>query len=164
MKISFFVALPLFLSVTSGTFAETVESAPSDESILELMELMEVEQILDQTIQSMESMMEMAISQSLATSGASKKDFEEAEKVREVMMEWLEEELSYDFLIELYVPSYRETFTQVEVDQLIEFFSGPVGQMLIRKQPELMNSFLQKYQSEIGPMMERFQTKLTESL
>ncbi|MBC2601366.1 DUF2059 domain-containing protein [Puniceicoccus vermicola] len=158
------IALPLFLlgSFTS-TFAED-EQTPSKESIVELLDLMETKKIIDQTMDQMEQVMEVSINQ--ATQGKPLDEEEQAQldQTREAMNEWLREELNYDFLLKMYVPSFEETFTQTEVDQLIEFYSSPVGQMFVQKQPKLMQSFMQRYQQQIGPMMQRFQQKLQENL
>jgi|AntAceMinimDraft_17_1070374.scaffolds.fasta_scaffold04442_5 hypothetical protein len=157
-----FIPLALFTSFSSLLAAEA--DVPSEDSIKELLELMETEKILEQTMEQMEQIMQVTVAQSMQGQSMSAEDQEDVSEMQSTMMEWLSEELNYDFLLEMYIPAYKETFNQLEVDQLIEFYESPVGKMFVKKQPQLMQSFMQRYQKQIGPMMQRFQGKLQENL
>ena len=50
---------------------------------------------------------------------------------------------------------YADTFTQEEVDGLIAFYDGPIGQSLIAKTPELTLRSLQMMQQRMGPVLQR---------
>ncbi|MGE9290056.1 MAG: DUF2059 domain-containing protein [Puniceicoccales bacterium] len=157
-------SLPLlFLSAFSLLQAEESQT-PTEDSIIELLELMETEKILDQTMVQMEQLMEVSINQAVQGQSLDENERKQLDQTRKTMTEWLQEELNYDFLLQMYIPAFEETFTQTEVNQLIEFYSSPVGQMFVKKQPQLMQSFMQRYQQQIGPMMQRFQQKLQQNL
>jgi len=69
----------------------------------------------------------------------------------------LKEELSWDKVKDQYVQTYREMFSQEEIDGLIAFYQTPVGQSLVSKQPELTNRTMTILQQRMAPVMQRIQ-------
>lgn len=47
-------------------------------------------------------------------------------------------EINPNELVEMCIPSYEKHFTHAEIKQLLAFYETPLGQKLIRTQPELM--------------------------
>ena len=52
-------------------------------------------------------------------------------------------DMPMDELLQAMVPIYRRHLTKSDIDEMIRFFSGPVGQKLLREQPQMMQEGMQ---------------------
>ena len=77
------------------------------------------------------------------------------------MMAIIKDDLSWDKMKEMFVQTYRETFSQEDIDGLIAFYKSPTGQAFVDKQPELMKRTMALMQQRMVPMMQEIQ-KMTQ--
>jgi len=99
------------------------------------------------TMHSMMNIMADALSGSLGSAG---KDPE----MSQFMIKLVKEEL--DQMVAAYIPKlariYAETFDEQELKDLLAFYTSPVGQRLVEKQPELSRRGLEAVQPLVAPM------------
>ncbi|MGF1657130.1 MAG: DUF2059 domain-containing protein [Verrucomicrobiales bacterium] len=153
----------LLLSSCVITLAARAET-PSLESIHKLLELTESRKMLDEFLPQMRALMEHARDETLAEVEDAQRAREFYDKTQDVMFEVMEEELSWDTMLEMYIPIYQETFTQEEIDGLIEFYESSVGQAFINKQPILMQNVMTQMQGKVGGLVEKLQERLEKLL
>lgn len=63
--------------------------------------------------------------------------------------------MTWDRFKSLYMSVYRETFTQEELNGILEFYQSPAGQSFIAKMPTLMSKIMQQMPDLMAPMMEK---------
>ena len=146
------LVLAAIVLVAFGTGAR---AAASPESVERLMQVMKVQSQLDAVYAQTLPMMQNAMRQSLA----GRMDAGDAERLFNNVMPRvnaiLREELGWTKLKPGFAAIYGETFTQQEVDGLIAFYEGPIGQALVAKTPQLTQRSFQMMQERMGPVMQK---------
>lgn len=143
------------LALVIAAAASAAQAAASAESVEKLMQVMQVQRQLDavyaQTLPAMQNAMKQSMAQQ--ANGA------EAQRMFDTVMPRvnavIREELSWSKLKPGFASVYAETFTQQEVDGLITFYQGPVGQALVAKTPQLAKASMMMMQERMGPVMQR---------
>ncbi len=59
---------------------------------------------------------------------------------------------------DIYLQTYRETFTQDEVNSIIMFYSTPAGKAMVEKVPIAMQKAATLTQARLGPFIQKLQT------
>lgn len=154
MKITF--ALVLVLALAFGVQAQTASPAQaaspapatppanlsSEQSVNEMLKLMQLENLLKTALKQMNEGMEkgMEASMSKATSGRELTPAQKAEveDFRKKFKATMVEELSIDKITSIYAQTYRDTFTQEEVNGVIAFYKSPAGKAVTEKNPDVM--------------------------
>ena len=154
MKITF--ALVLVLAFAFGVQAQTASPAnaaspapatppanlSSEQSVNEMLKLMQLENLLKSALKQMNEGMEkgMEASMSKATSGRELTPAQKAEveDFRKKFKTTMAEELSIDKITSIYAQTYRQTFTQEEVNGVIAFYKSPAGKAVTEKNPDVM--------------------------
>ena len=151
------ISLLLILACTLTTQA----APPSDTSINELMKAMQLETLLNQALKQMDDGMSKSMEQGLQKSiqgkdlSASQKAA--VEKFRAKFDATVKEELAFSKVKDIYQQSYRETFTQEEVDQITAFYKSPAGKAITEKYPTAMQKANNLMQARIGPLTTKLQ-------
>ena len=74
---------------------------------------------------------------------------ENAQKRTNEVLDLIMREMSWDKLKADYLAIYAETLTAGELEGLVKFYKGPIGQKFIEKQPELMKRSMQISQKQM---------------
>jgi hypothetical protein len=80
---------------------------------------------------------------------------EEAARMKEFASNWTEkmfQHMPYDELMEAIMPAYQHHFTHGEVQELIRFYSSPVGKKLVAETPAVMA----EYMESIRPVLQKW--------
>ena len=144
------------------TLSVSLQAAPpSDESINQLLELSKAGKLMDSVWGQMDGMMKASLQQ--VTKGKPLSTDEQAimDRQQTKMMAIIKDDLSWDKMKEMFVQTYRETFSQEDIDGLIAFYKSPTGQAFVDKQPELMKRTMALMQQRMVPMMQEIQ-KMTQ--
>jgi hypothetical protein len=143
--------------VTSGP-------APTDDSIRHLLQVMNARELVDNIHVQMKSISSSMLSKLLQGKPISP----EQQQAIDTAMTRIEEAeaalLSWEKLEPLYLKIYRETFTQAEVDGMITFYSSPVGQAVVRKLPQAMQSAVTTMQQQVVTELLPKLTQITQDL
>ena len=67
-----------------------------------------------------------------------------------------------DEMVEAMVPIYRRHLSKSDVDEMIRFFGGPVGQKLLREQPQMMQEGMRAGAAVAEKRMEEIKIKISE--
>jgi hypothetical protein len=144
----------------------TQAAPPSDASITELMKAMQLETLLNQALKQMDEGMSKGMEQGLQKSiqGKELNPAQKAavEKFRTKFDTTVKEELAFSKVKDIYQQSYRETFTQEEVDAITAFYKSSAGKAITEKYPMAMQKANDLMQARIGPLTSKLQTMLDE--
>ena len=148
-------ALGAVLLAALATLAPPVLAAASTGSVEKLLSVMKVEKQLDlmytQTLPAMQAGMRQSLGQQMGPAEADKAAQSIAPKVNAV----IREELSWAKLKPEFVQVYAETFSQAEIDAMIQFYSSPTGAGLVDKMPQVAQRSAIMMQKRMGPVMQR---------
>ncbi len=112
----------------------TAQAQPSDQSLDELMRLTSMEKLTDSLIGQLEQDLRQTFNgatRGMALTQQQQKAFELAPSR---VTQALRPELNWENLFKpMFLTVYRETFTQAEVDGMIEFYKTPAGKASIEK-------------------------------
>jgi hypothetical protein len=76
----------------------------------------------------------------------------------------MQPEFNWDVLKPEFVRMYSETFTQEEVDGLIQFYRSPLGVALIQKMPLVVNRCMQITQARLAAVLPKLQPVIAEAI
>ncbi len=126
----------------------------------ELLEVANGRQIHDQMHSYMASMME----QQFNSMGLPPEGREAAAMVQKEIMDWFSEVFAWEQVRDMYVDTYVEVFTEKELKELVDFYKSPLGQKMLAKMPELLETSMRKSQEMLQNHMPEFQKKLEKSI
>lgn len=156
----------LLLVVTSSLLALSVVAAvpPTKESVERLLNDANVQRNLQLLLHQMDTVSRSAMSRALRGQKLTPDARQLAEKLEAKTMADMKDALSWSKMKGLYIQAYSETFTQKEIDGLIDFYESPAGKAFVAKMPEVMNKTSALMQERIGPMLKRLQNDIRESI
>jgi len=119
----------------------------------ELLTSMKVDKMIDQLLQQMPAMFQQQMQQ-LNMSGADK---DKADKLMQDLTMYVREQLDWTKMKPEYVLIYSETFSEQELQGLVDFYKSPVGQAFIEKMPVVMSKTMQIQQGKMADVMAHVQ-------
>lgn len=154
------------LLVTSALFALSVVKAatPTKASVERLLRDVNVQQNLTRLLQQMDAASRNAMDQAFRGQKLTPEAQKLAEQLDEKIMADLKDELSWEKMKDLYVQAYSETFTQKDIDGLIDFYESPAGKAYVAKMPAVMDKTSALMQGRIGPIVKRLQNDVRNSV
>jgi hypothetical protein len=149
-------ALCTFALVTKGRAEDTQRRALAEE----LLGLMDIQKNIEKSYEMVKQMVPAQLKQM----GVSEETLRDKAKVEmQKMMDLIMNEMSWDKLKDDYISIYAETFTEEELEGVVEFYKSPIGRKFIEKQPELLRRSMQISQKQMGKLMPKIQ-KLTQEM
>ncbi|MCK4809888.1 MAG: DUF2059 domain-containing protein [Candidatus Omnitrophica bacterium] len=121
----------------------------------ELLVLMNTKENIER---SFEIIKEMQKSQLQQMNVPGKESFEKAQAIREKVMDLISQELSWDKLKDDYITVYADTFSEKELEGIINFYKTPVGKKFTEKTPELMKKSMDISQKQMQELMPKLQS------
>lgn len=86
------------------------------------------------------------------------------QRFQQKLMANMKAELSWDKMKDLYIQVYSETFTQEDINGLLEFYGSPAGKAFVAKMPMVMQRTMTLMQEKMGPMMRNMEQSLREAV
>ena len=148
-----YLGLAIFLLAPAMAWA----APASDASLKELMELTEMRKLIEAVPAQVMSSMDVYIQQALQGKAAAPRQQQAIDSMKKKMADLFTTELSYDKMMSMWLPVYRETFSDEEVAGMIAFYKTPAGQAVIHKMPTLMKNVMQTQQQLMSQLMPKFQ-------
>jgi hypothetical protein len=140
---------------------------PSQESIEKLLTVTQTQKMVEQMIPQIEGMMKSLADKEIDAQNLPPEQSAEAKalsaSITKKVIPILRDQLSWGNLRKVYIPIYRESFTQEEIDGLIAFYSSPAGNALVVKMPIVAQKSMAATQQLIVPMMQQMQKAVAEA-
>jgi hypothetical protein len=95
---------------------------------------------------------------------ASKEELSQMQKMIDEMIDDIDKDYPMDAILKDMVPIYQRHLTKSDSDQLIAFYSSPVGQRMLRELPAITSEAMQVSSSYLQPRMEAAVSKLKEKV
>jgi uncharacterized protein len=162
------VAAPVFAQQSVAEAAvqakSKVEAIPADaatrDQVMTLLDLLQVRKMMATMMDGMKQAMKQGAEQSFR-----ERVPDPTPKQLEALNGMVEDalgELPMDEMVEAMVPIYRRHLSKSDVDEMIRFFGGPVGQKLLREQPQMMQEGMQAGVAVQQKRMEQIKIKIRE--
>lgn len=146
-----FVSGAVILSCATMVRADEVSKIAKIE---ELMQVAQLDRMMKTTLDRMKNMQ----SSQLAQMSGPAEDKERQEAVHHKIMALISDRMSFDKFKPLYVKIYAETFTEEEIDGMLDFYKSPAGKALVEKMPQMMSRvmpLLQQLMADMKPDMDK---------
>ncbi len=158
--------LLLSAALSCAVISSGLAAPPSDQSINEMMDAMQLRGLLSQALKQMDEGMSQSMTQGLQKS-LQGKTLTPAQKTaidtfHAKFTATANEELSFAKVKDIYMQSYRETFTQDEVNGIIAFYKSPAGKAMTEKYPVAMKKAQEQMQTKIGPLSAKLQAMVND--
>jgi uncharacterized protein len=155
----------LFLSIIlSGACAASLAAPPTVESVSALLEVTRAESMMDQAYASIEQVTRQSMAQQTAGRSLTDEQRRAMELAPARIADVMKKELSWSTLKPIYIAIYQEAFDQTEIDGLIAFYKGPIGQSFVSKMPIVMNRSMQIMQTQMQTLMPKLKQAIDQVL
>jgi hypothetical protein len=157
------IAVVMGMLTCASAFAANTSPA-SDASIRQMLELTNAQQMLADMKGQMTAMMSSTMQN--ATKGQALTPERQAiiDRMSTKMSAVLSDTLNWDTLLPLYLQTYRQSFTQDEIDGVIRFYKSAAGQAYIKKMPLVMQNIMREIPEMMKPAQEKMMAIQKESL
>jgi uncharacterized protein len=144
----------LLCMLICGT-ADANNAPASEASIRQMLDLTNAQQMIANMKAQMTGVMNSAMQN--ATKGQTITPERQAviDRMAAKMSAAVTDMLSWDALLPIYLRTYRDSFTQDEIDGAIKFYKSPAGQAYIKKQPLVMQNVMREMQGLMQPVQEK---------
>jgi hypothetical protein len=153
----------IWILMSAGAFA--ANNAPaSDASIRQMLELTNARQIIEGVKGQMGAMMNTAMQN--ATRGQTLTPERQAviDRMSAKMSAVASDMLTWDALLPIYMRTYRDSFTQDEIDGVIKFYKSAAGQAYVKKLPLVMQNVMREMQGVMKPAQEKMMAIQRETM
>jgi hypothetical protein len=117
----------------------------------ELLKLSRADQVMNQMMDQIRTQIQVQVARTPAPERAT------AEKRSKAMLDLIGSVLDFNRLKPEYVKLYDETFTEAEIDGLLQFYRTPVGQSFLDKLPTLTTRSMDLAQQRMQEIQPRLQ-------
>jgi hypothetical protein len=162
------VAAPVFAQQSVAEAAAQAKSkveafpadAPTHDQVMTLLDLLQIRKMMATMMDGMKQAMKQGAEQSFR-----ERVPDPTPKQLEALNGMVEDalgDLPMDEMLEAMVPIYRRHLSKSDVDEMIRFFGGPVGQKLLREQPQMMQEGMRAGVAVQEKRMEQIKVKIRE--
>lgn len=144
--------------VTLAADAKPTEAKPSAESVRQLFALMHTSNITENFMTQVQSALRGAMQQAVAGGKPNARQQKILDDMERKIITMVREQLDWKAVEPSLVEVYRNTFTQHEVDGLLDFYRSDVGRAAVTKLPQAT----QQSMSEVQGRMRSLNPKLTQ--
>jgi len=150
----------LFAAALLTASAALSAAPPSQAQIDELLEVTRVRESIASMLPQIQASQQQMIQQMLAGRELSADERKTLDATMAASMTTVAKILSWDELQPMYRDLYAKTFEDSEVQAMIDFYSSPAGQSMVKKMPQLMQNAMQAMQGKLVPFLQELQRTL----
>ena len=134
--------------------------APTHDQIMKLVDLLQIRRNISLMMDGMKQAMKQGAEQAFRdrVPNPTPKQLEALNGMVDDMMA----DMPLDEMVEAMVPIYRRHLSRTDVDEIIRFYSGTVGQKLLREQPQMIQEGMQAGMEIQQKRMDQMMAKIRE--
>jgi uncharacterized protein len=158
------------LLTTTAAFAQDPsptspsETRPSEDSVRRLLEVTQVKKTLQTISEQMDTSFAAMVKKQLGDEQELTPEQQQAiEARRKAAADMIRSLLSWDSMEPLYLKVYEETFSQSEIDGMLEFYATAAGQAVIAKLPLAAKNTMSEMQQRVQQMIPKLQQMARET-
>jgi len=152
--------LAIALLVSCPAFA--ADKAASEASIRELLDVTDAKKLLEGVYAQMDGVMDQAMKKALDGKPVTAEQEKVMAEYRGKVVAITREELAWSQLEPVYIDLYSKTFSQAELDGMLQFYRSEPGKAVIAKMPLMMNYLMQMMTTRMQALMPRIMTLAEE--
>lgn len=133
--------------------AVAAEPLASEASVRALLAVTQSEKLLDSTMGQIDAMMQRSMRQALAGQTLAADQQKIMDKMRARTIALFREDMKWETLEPMFIDIYKRSFTQKEIDGMLDFYRSEPGQAVIAKMPVVMQNTMQAMQERMAVMM-----------
>ena len=137
--------------------AIAAEAPASETSVRELLSITQSQKLLDGTMGQVDAMMQRSMKQALAGQTLTADQQRIMDNMRTKMIALFREDMKWETLEPMFIDIYKQSFTQKEVDGMLDFYKSEPGQAVIAKMPLVMQNTMQAMQGRMAVMLPKLQ-------
>jgi hypothetical protein len=146
------IAAVLVLGGVSASAQDPQRSAAAEE----LLKVMNVQDAIEKSFAMVKKMIPAQMEKMTQMAGETNMPANVSRQT-DKMLDMISVEFSWDKIKADYIALYADTFTEQEIKDMIAFYKSPVGQALVKKQPELMKRSMEISQKVMMQIMPKIQ-------
>jgi hypothetical protein len=162
-------ALPVFAQQSVAEAAAQAKSraevfppdAPTQDQVMTLFDLLQVRRNMSLMLDGMKQALKQGAEQSFRERVPNPTP-KQLEALRE-MIDGALGDMPLDEMLEAMVPIYRRHLTKSDVEEMIRFYGGPVGQKVLLEQPKMLQEGMQAGVAIQQKRMDQINAKIRES-
>lgn len=158
------ILMAVLLALFTLSPALAADQMASEASIRELMNITDSKKLIESTMGQVDSMMQASMQQALAGQPVTPEQQKILDQMRAKMLTLLKEQLSWASLEPMMIDIYQKTFTEQEVQGMVDFYKTDAGKAVIAKMPLVMQHTMMAMQQRMGQMMPKMQQLQQETL
>lgn len=165
MKFIIRILLALFLVAPLGAHADAPASKQAKAE--ELLQLTHMDQLMSQMLGQMTERMKASADQQAAGMHMTPEQKTAYDSYQQKLDQLLASYLNWDKMKPVMVQAYTETYTDQELDGILNFYRSPAGQAMIAKSPELMSktrTAMMQQISALQPQVEQLTKDFAEKM
>lgn len=156
------ILLATICAIVITSTAALADEASRKEAVLKLLEVTNTRATIDQLRNSVEAMMKKQFEGQLADLPSEQR--EALESVQKKEMRWISETISWSQMKDMYVDIYTRVFTKDEIAGLLQFYQSSIGQKLLTKMPELIQTTMQISQEYVKKRLPESEERLKRAM
>lgn len=137
--------------------AIAAEAPASETSVRELLTITQSQKLVDGTMGQVDAMMQRSMKQALAGQTLTADQQRIMDNMRTKMIALFREDMKWETLEPMFIDIYKQSFTQKEVDGMLDFYKSEPGQAVIAKMPLVMQNTMQAMQGRMAVMLPKLQ-------
>jgi hypothetical protein len=147
------------------TGAAAANNSPaSDASIREMLELTNAQQMIAGMKGQMSAVMNTAVQNALKGQAITPERQAILDRMTAKMSAMVTDMLNWDTLLPIYLRTYRDSFTQDEIDGVNKFYKSAAGQAYVKKLPLVMQNVMREMQGVMKPAQEKMMAIQRETM
>jgi hypothetical protein len=150
--------------------AFAADKPASEATIRKLLEVSEAKSLVDKSYDQMDGILDQALAQALGGKSMNAEQEKLAAEMRGKVVALMREQLGWEKLEPTYVKLYAETFSESDVEGMLDFYKTPAGKSLLQKMPLLMENLMrmlvvemQSLMPKLRPMVEDYTQRIVEA-
>ncbi|WP_343743147.1 DUF2059 domain-containing protein [Herbaspirillum huttiense] len=145
------------LTALSAVSAPARAAPASEDSVRQILEVTQSRQLVDGIMDQQAARMDQVMTAVLAGHKPTPAQQQAMDKMKFRMLNLIRESINWEKMAPAYIRLYRETFTEEEVQGMLDFYRTPAGQAMIHKLPVLMQRNMDLMQQSLIAMQPRMQ-------
>ena len=158
------LATTLVWILMSAAAAAANNAPASDASIREMLELTNAQQMIAGMKGQMSAVMNNAMQNAMKGQTITPERQAILDRMAAKMSAVVGEMLNWDALLPIYLRTYRDSFTQDEIDGAIKFYKSAAGRAYVKKLPLVMQNVMREMQGFMQPAQEKMMAIQRESM
>jgi uncharacterized protein len=153
------------LWILMSAAATAANNAPaSDASIREMLELTNAQQIIAGMKGQMSAVINNAMLNAMKGQTITPERQAILDRMAAKMSALVADMLNWDILLPIYLRTYRDSFTQDEINGAIKFYKSAAGQAYVKKLPLVMQNVMRETQGFMQPTQEKMMAIQRETM